>query len=132
MFPINTILAWNINIIMNKKYDNNNFIIASRAYFLHACQPPVLALQGEHREPRPPVTSVPICRTCVVWCGSTPMIFHPGASGHEHDPGVVAAGGGWAFEAGFKKSQLTHNAHYAFPVARAKCPGVPPCGITDD
>jgi hypothetical protein len=34
MFLINTILAWNINIIMNKKYDNNNIIIASRAYFL--------------------------------------------------------------------------------------------------
>jgi hypothetical protein len=34
MFPLNTILAWNINIIMNKKYDNNNIIIASRAYFL--------------------------------------------------------------------------------------------------
>jgi hypothetical protein len=34
MFPLNTILAWNINIIMNKKYDNNNNIIASRAYFL--------------------------------------------------------------------------------------------------
>jgi hypothetical protein len=36
MFPLNTILAWNINIIMNKKYDNNNIIIASRAYFLHS------------------------------------------------------------------------------------------------
>jgi hypothetical protein len=35
MFLLNTILAWNINIIMNKKYDNNNIIIASRAYFLH-------------------------------------------------------------------------------------------------
>jgi hypothetical protein len=35
MFPLNTILAWNINIIMNNKYDNNNIIIASRAYFLH-------------------------------------------------------------------------------------------------
>jgi hypothetical protein len=40
MFPLNTILAWNINIIINKKYDNNNIIIiiiiiASRAYFLH-------------------------------------------------------------------------------------------------
>jgi hypothetical protein len=35
MFPLNTILAWNIDIIMNKKYDNNNIIIASRAYFLH-------------------------------------------------------------------------------------------------
>jgi hypothetical protein len=34
MFLLNTILAWNINIIMNKKYDNNNIIIASRAYFL--------------------------------------------------------------------------------------------------
>jgi hypothetical protein len=34
MFPLNTILAWNINIIMNKKYNNNNIIIASRAYFL--------------------------------------------------------------------------------------------------
>jgi hypothetical protein len=33
MFPLNTIIAWIINIIMNKKYDNN--IIASRAYFLH-------------------------------------------------------------------------------------------------
>jgi hypothetical protein len=32
MFPLNTILAWSINIIMNKKYDNNNIIIiASRA-----------------------------------------------------------------------------------------------------
>jgi hypothetical protein len=36
MFPINTILAWNINIILNKKYDNNNIIIASRAYFLQS------------------------------------------------------------------------------------------------
>jgi hypothetical protein len=36
MFPLNIILAWNINIIMNKKYDNNNIIIASRAYFLHS------------------------------------------------------------------------------------------------
>jgi hypothetical protein len=36
MFLINTILAWNINIIMNKKYDNNNIIIASRAYFLQS------------------------------------------------------------------------------------------------
>jgi hypothetical protein len=35
MFVLNTILTWNINIIMNKKYDNNNIIIASRAYFLH-------------------------------------------------------------------------------------------------
>jgi hypothetical protein len=34
MFLLNTILAWNINIIMNKKYNNNNIIIASRAYFL--------------------------------------------------------------------------------------------------
>jgi hypothetical protein len=34
MFPLNTILAWNRNIIMNKKYGNNNIIIASRAYFL--------------------------------------------------------------------------------------------------
>jgi hypothetical protein len=34
MFPLNTILAWSINIIMNKKYDNNNIIIASRAYFV--------------------------------------------------------------------------------------------------
>jgi hypothetical protein len=36
MFPLNTILAWNINIIMNKKYDNNNNIIAYRAYFLQS------------------------------------------------------------------------------------------------
>jgi hypothetical protein len=36
MFPLNIILAWNINIIMNKKYDNNNIIIASRAYFLQS------------------------------------------------------------------------------------------------
>jgi hypothetical protein len=35
MFPLNTVLAWNINIIMNKKYDNNNIVIASRAYFVH-------------------------------------------------------------------------------------------------
>jgi hypothetical protein len=34
MFPLNTIIAWSTNIIMNKKYDNNNIIIASRAYFL--------------------------------------------------------------------------------------------------
>jgi hypothetical protein len=33
---LNTILAWNINIIMNKEYDNNNIIIASRAYFLQS------------------------------------------------------------------------------------------------
>jgi hypothetical protein len=36
MFLLNIILAWNINIIMNKKYDNNNIIIASRAYFLQS------------------------------------------------------------------------------------------------
>jgi hypothetical protein len=36
MFPLNTILAWNINIIMNKKYDNKNIIIASRAYFVQS------------------------------------------------------------------------------------------------
>ena len=36
MFPLNTIIAWSINIIMNKKYDNNNIIIASRAYFLQS------------------------------------------------------------------------------------------------
>jgi hypothetical protein len=35
MFPLNTIIAWSINIIMNKKYDNNNIIIASRTYFRH-------------------------------------------------------------------------------------------------
>jgi hypothetical protein len=34
MFPLNTIIAWSINIIMNKRYDNNNITIASRAYFL--------------------------------------------------------------------------------------------------
>jgi hypothetical protein len=34
MFPLNTILAWNIKIIMNKKYDNSNIIIVYRAYFL--------------------------------------------------------------------------------------------------
>jgi hypothetical protein len=36
MFPLNTILAWNIDIIMNKKYDNNNIIIASRANLLQS------------------------------------------------------------------------------------------------
>jgi hypothetical protein len=36
MFPLNIILAWNINIIMDNKYDNNNIIIASRAYFLQS------------------------------------------------------------------------------------------------
>jgi hypothetical protein len=41
MFPLNRILAWSINIIMNKKYDNNNIIIASRAYFCQL-QPPLL------------------------------------------------------------------------------------------
>jgi hypothetical protein len=34
MFPLNTIIAWSINIIMNKKYDNNNIITVSRAYLL--------------------------------------------------------------------------------------------------
>jgi hypothetical protein len=38
MFPLNTIIAWSINIIMNKKYDNNNIVISSRAYFLHLAQ----------------------------------------------------------------------------------------------
>jgi hypothetical protein len=38
MFSLNTILAWNINFIMNKKYDNNNIIIASRAYFFQGRQ----------------------------------------------------------------------------------------------
>jgi hypothetical protein len=42
MFPLNTILAWNINIIMNKKYNNNNIIIASMAYFLQDELPSVL------------------------------------------------------------------------------------------
>jgi hypothetical protein len=45
MFPLNTIIAWSINIIMNKKYDNNNIIIASRAYFLQAT--PAVALPAE-------------------------------------------------------------------------------------
>jgi hypothetical protein len=45
MFLLNTIIAWSINIIMNKKYDNNNIIIASRAYFLQA-SPPGGAAQG--------------------------------------------------------------------------------------
>jgi hypothetical protein len=49
MFPLNTILAWNINIIMNKKYDNNNIIIASRAYFLQRVHPP--GADGPHAEP---------------------------------------------------------------------------------
>jgi hypothetical protein len=35
MFPINTILAWEITFIINMEYDNNHFIIASRAYSLH-------------------------------------------------------------------------------------------------
>ena len=34
MFPVNTILAWIINIYHDYKEINNNFIIASRAYFL--------------------------------------------------------------------------------------------------
>jgi hypothetical protein len=42
MFPLNTIIAWNINIIMNKKYNNNNIIIASRAYFLQFGSPVLL------------------------------------------------------------------------------------------
>jgi hypothetical protein len=92
----------------------------------------VLALWGERREPRPPVSLVPICRTGVVRCGPAPRVFHPGAPGHEHDPEVVATGGGGAFEAGFEESQLTHNAHYAFPVARAQCTGVRSRGIADD
>jgi hypothetical protein len=47
MFPLNTIIAWSINIIMNKKYDNNNIIIASRAYFLQ--QPVSLLLSLPRR-----------------------------------------------------------------------------------
>ena len=35
MFPVNTILASIINIYHDYKEINNNFIIASRAYFLH-------------------------------------------------------------------------------------------------
>jgi hypothetical protein len=46
MFPLNTIIAWNINIIMNKKYDNNNIIIASRAYFLHHLLCVMFTLRG--------------------------------------------------------------------------------------
>jgi hypothetical protein len=46
MFPLNTILAWSINIIMNKKYDNNNIIIASRAYFLQLIQRHISNLHG--------------------------------------------------------------------------------------
>jgi hypothetical protein len=48
MFPLNTILAWNINIITNKKYDNNNIIIASRAYFFQRRQ--ALAHEGQSWE----------------------------------------------------------------------------------
>ena len=35
MFPVNTILAWIINIYHDIRKCNNNFIIASREYFLH-------------------------------------------------------------------------------------------------
>jgi hypothetical protein len=53
MFSLNIILAWNINIIMNKKYDNNNIIIASRAYFLQdlskVCKD-FLALEEENQQ----------------------------------------------------------------------------------
>jgi hypothetical protein len=53
MFPLNTILAWSINIIMNKKYDNNNIIIiASRAYFLQLCSMYCRNAQSEsHSDP---------------------------------------------------------------------------------
>ena len=34
MFPVNTILAWIINIYHDYKEINNNYSIASRAYFL--------------------------------------------------------------------------------------------------
>jgi hypothetical protein len=50
MFPLNTILAWNINIIMNKKYDNNNIIIVSRAYFLHVEQKFILQVPGRTKD----------------------------------------------------------------------------------
>jgi hypothetical protein len=54
MFLLNTILAWSISIIMNKKYDNNNIIIASRAYFLQhdidntnaSCKQGILSVTG--------------------------------------------------------------------------------------
>jgi hypothetical protein len=36
MFPINTILAWEINIYINMEYDNNHFIITSWAYFFQS------------------------------------------------------------------------------------------------
>ena len=36
MFPVNTILSWIINIYHDYKEINNNFIIASRAYFLQS------------------------------------------------------------------------------------------------
>jgi hypothetical protein len=50
MFPLNTILAWSINIIMNKKCNNNNIIIASRAYFLqHTLKRTILDTFGNSR-----------------------------------------------------------------------------------
>src|SRR3954468_6364961 len=47
-FPLNTILAWNINFIMNKNYNNNIFIIASRAYFQQK-RPAPTRVDGERR-----------------------------------------------------------------------------------
>jgi hypothetical protein len=51
MFLLNTILAWNINIIMNKKYDNNNIIIASRdgdqGYCPEICSLPEMGDRGQ-------------------------------------------------------------------------------------
>jgi hypothetical protein len=45
---------------------------------------------------------------------------HRGAPSHEHNLKVVAAGGGDAFAAGLKESQLAHHAHYVFLVARTQ------------
>ena len=46
MFPENTILAWIINIYHDYKEINNNFIIASRAYFLQQMVKPRLGIAG--------------------------------------------------------------------------------------
>jgi hypothetical protein len=64
MFPLNTILALNINIIMNKKYDNNNIIIASRAYFLQ-----------------------PTGGTACYFSRDTPLLTHPGTRQGIQPPG---------------------------------------------
>ena len=81
MFPVNTILAWIINIYHDYKEINNNFIIASRAYFLQMMRtmispsgrevPPAESLRRRAKVLLPKFR----LETAALRPGSSPLIF---------------------------------------------------------